>query len=103
MKEAFVNAMVTALEGGSEYWCEEVGFYDAKGKHISMEDWFDNGAIIRVYDGSEINSESRVAFFQTVNRLFPDWEEVFSDEGDYDANDADQFLQFGVFGEVIFG
>lgn len=104
MKDAFVNAMITAIEGGSEYWCEEIGFYNAEGKHMSYEDWFESGKTIKVYDGDATSVETRRAFFANVDRLFPDWKEVFGgEEGDYDASDADQFLQFGVFGEVIFG
>ena len=103
MKEAFINAMVTAIEGGSEYWCAMIGFYNADGKHMSYEDWFETGKTIRVHDGEDAHTETRGAFFANVERYFPDWKEMFSDEGDYDAADADQFLQLGVFGEVIFG
>lgn len=103
MKEAFINAMVTAIEGGSEYWCQELDFYDAKGVQMSMEDWFENGKTIRVNDGDIVHTETRKAFFANIEQYFPDWKEVFSDDGDYDAGDADQLLQLGIFGEVIFG
>ena len=104
MKEAFVNAMVTALEGGINYWCDEVNLFDGKGAQMSIEDWCDHGSTIQVYyDDDAILIEMQKAFFANVDRLFPDWEEVFSDEGNYDAADADQWMQLGVFGEVIFG
>lgn len=105
MKEAFVNAMVTALEGGSNYWCQELNLFDAKRAQISIEDWYDQGSTIQVYydDDAIILIEMREAFFANVDRLFPDWKEVFSDEGNYDAEDADQWLQLGIFGQVIFG
>jgi hypothetical protein len=104
MKEAFINAMVTALEGGSDYWCVELGFYNKDRNHMSMEDWFENGhAIIASRYDDGVIIASRTQFFEDVNRLFPDWAEVFSDEGDYDAGDADQFLQFGMFGEIVYG
>lgn len=104
MKEAFVNAMVTALEGGSNYWCQELNLFDAKGAQISIEDWYDAGASIGVCDDEDAcTTETREGFLQSVDRLFPDWGEVFSDEGNYDAEDADQWLQLGIFGQVIFG
>jgi hypothetical protein len=105
MKEAFVNAMVTALEGGSEYWCEEVSYLSATRKQMSLEDWFESGKSLRVVftEDEEIFLVSHDSFFARVNKLFPDWAEFFSDEGDYDAADADQFFQFGMFGEVVYG
>lgn len=104
MKEAFVNAMVTALEGGINYWCDKVTLFDAKGTQMSIEDWYDRGSTIQVYsDEDGTLTEMQKAFFANVNRLFPDWKEVFSDEGNYDAEDADQWMQLGIFGETIFG
>jgi len=104
MKEAFINAMVTALEGGSEYWCEEIGFYNKDRNHVSMEEWFQIGHAVKAsLQEDEVILTSRSQFFAHLNRLFPDWAEVFSDDGDYDAGDADMFLQFGMFGEIVYG
>jgi hypothetical protein len=106
MKEQFINAMVTALEGGSNYWCSELAFYDAKGVYMSMEDWFESGTTIRLQTEDEddaLYTVTREAFFDSVKQYFPDWEEVFNEDGDYDADDADQWLQFGVFGAVVYG
>ena len=117
MKEAFINAMVTAIEGGSNFWCQELNFYGAKGEHMSYEDWFDAGVSIRVCDDEDAwTTVTREVFFDQVkmyrpnwNRLdqyAPDvgWEKYFGDEdAQYDADDADQWLQLGIFGEVIFG
>lgn len=104
MKEAFINAMVTALEGGSNFWCQELNFYDAKGVQMSMEDWFDAGVSIRVCDDEDAwTTVTREVFFDQIKMYRPSWKEVFGDEGDYDADDADQWLQLGIFGDVIFG
>ena len=103
MKEAFINAMCAAIEGGSEYWCEEIGFYDVKGKHMTMEDWFDTGSSIKVYDGECSTSVNKEVFFSRATKLFQNWQEVFGGEEDYDAADADQFLQLGIFEDVIYG
>lgn len=106
MKKAFVNAMVTALEGGSNYWAEEVNFLSRSKDEMALEAWFDSGHSIKVVSGddlSEIYITNYDAFFARVNELFPDWTEVFSDEGDHDAEDADRFFQFGMFGELVYG
>ncbi len=117
MKEAFVNAMVTALEGGSNYWCQGLNFYDAKGVQMSMEDWFDTGTSIRVCDDEDTwTTVTREVFFDQVKMYRPNWnrleqyfshggwEKYFGDEdAQYDADDADQWLQLGIFGDVIFG
>ena len=106
MKEAFINAMITALEGGCNYWAEEVRLLSRVKEDMSIEDWFDSGHVIKVLsndDYAETYIVSREAFFHRVNTLFPDWAEVFSDEGDHDAEDADQFFQFGLLGEVVYG
>lgn len=105
MKEAFVNAMVTAIEGGSNYWCQELSFYDAKGVLMSIEDWFDAGVSIRVCDDEDAwTTVTREVFFDRIKIYSPSWEEVFGDEdAQYDADDADQWLQLGIFGDVIFG
>jgi len=106
MKEAFVNAMITTLEGGSNYWAKEVSLLSRERNEMTIENWFDSGHAIKVltsdeYAGPEIVSHS--TFFERVNKLFPDWAEVFSDEGDHDAEDADVFFQLGLLGEVVYG
>lgn len=106
MKEAFVNAMITALEGGSNYWAEEVSLLSKDRNEMTLEAWFDSGHGIKVVssdDVSEIYIVGHSTFFDRVNELFPEWTEVFSDEGDYDAEDADQFFQYGLLGEVVYG
>jgi hypothetical protein len=87
-------------------WAEEVSLLSRDKNEMTIEAWFDSGHGIKVVssdDVSEIYIVSHDAFFARVNELFPDWAEFFSDEGDYDAEDADQFFQFGMFGEIIFG
>lgn len=105
MKEAFVNAVITAIEGGSEYWCEEIFFLSRNKDEMTLEAWFDSGHGIKVLSTEDEQTfiVSHGEFFARVNELFPDWTEVFSNEGDHDAEDADQFLQFGMFGEVVYG
>jgi hypothetical protein len=106
MKEAFVNAMITALEGGCNYWAEEVRLLSRVKGDMSIEDWFDSGHAIKVLSNDDYEETYIVGhdtFFERVNKLFPDWAEVFSDENDHDAEDADQFFQFGLFGEVVYG
>ncbi len=106
MEEAFVNAMITALEGGCNYWAEEVLLLSRDRNEMSIEDWFDSGHVIKVLsndDYAETYIVGHSTFFDRVNELFPDWTEVFSDEGNHDAEDADRFFQLGLLGEVVYG
>jgi hypothetical protein len=129
-KEDIVDLFVDALEGGSNYWYElrhlpEELRYKAKemGQPISeaIGEYILNGGYIQFYDGEEeyddddyqeIHSEKGLLGTVDMNSIldaitlikkdYPEvWENILDEQ--YDANDADIFLQLCVMGEVVFG
>ena len=104
------DIMVSALEGGINYWCREAEVVEekrcgdwghvqiARGGSLILHDaessdkWeltlekFLNGVKLYFEDGCHVNVED--------NRI---------DTGDMDANDADCIIQLAIFGEVVFG
>jgi len=112
-REDFENLMVTALEGGIDYWgyVEYVGEYNPeKGK--AFAEWLAG----LLWDGDITNLEvmdvecDRTLGYFSIDRLFsnvnhPDfrtpWMRLLN--GVYDAYDADTLFQSGVFNEVTYG
>lgn len=130
-KEDIVNLFVTALEGGSNYWYKikhlpkeivykinELGIPTAEviGQHIL------NGGYIQFYDVEEednedddyqqqysdkdllgtVDMDAILEGITLVKKDYPEvWENILDEQ--YDANDADVFLQLCVMGEVVFG
>ena len=129
-KEDVVNLFVDALEGGSNYWYEirhlpaevrykakEMGqsVSEAIGEHIL------NGGYVQFYDAEEeydnddyqevhsdngllgtVDMDSILEAITIIKRDYPHvWENILDEQ--YDANDADVFLQLCVMGDVVFG
>ena len=103
------DIMVTALEGGINYWCrkaEVVGEYLGK----CASDQISRGGSLILHDAEssdkwELTLEK---FLEGVKRYFEDGYHVQVDDGcidagDIDAGDADCIVQFALFGEVQFG
>lgn len=103
------DIMVTALEGGINYWCrkaEVVGEYLGK----CASDQISRGGSLILHDAEssdkwELTLEK---FLEGVKRYFEDGCHVQVDDGcidagDIDAGDADCIVQFALFGEVQFG
>jgi hypothetical protein len=130
-KEDIINLFVDALEGGSNYWYhikhlpEDVK-YDIKQKGVSTSEAIGehilNGGYVQFYDaeGDEYNDDdylekhsdkdllgnvdmdSILDAIAIIKRDYPEvWESILDEQ--YDANDADIFLQLCVMGEVVFG
>jgi hypothetical protein len=124
-KEDIINLFVDALEGGSNYWYHirnipkdvrrDIPLSEAIGEYIL------NGGYIEFYDaeGEEYDDDSMDIYsdkdllgtvdinslLDAINKIkhdYPDvWENILDEQ--YDANDADIFLQLCVMGEVEFG
>ena len=103
------DIMVTALEGGINYWCrkaEVVGEY--LGEYAS--DQISRGGSLILHD-SESSDKWELTlekFLNGVKLYFEDGchvqvEDNRIDAGDIDAGDADCIIQFALFGEVVFG
>lgn len=103
------DIMVTALEGGINYWCRKakvVGEYlgECASEQISR------GGSLTLYD-----AESRDKWELTLEKFLNGVKLYFEqgchvqvednaiDAGDIDANDADCIIQFALFREVVFG
>lgn len=128
--EDIINLFVDALEGGSNYWyhikhlpkdvvyqINELGTptSEAIGQHILK------GGYIQFYDAEgeddeddyqqqhsdkdllgTVDMDSILEAITLVKRDYPEvWENILDEQ--YDANDADVFLQLCVMGEVVFG
>jgi hypothetical protein len=129
-KEDIINLFVDALEGGSNYWYHirhlpnEVS-YKAKemGQSVSetIGEYILKGGYIQFYDAEEeydeddytethsdngllgtVDMDSILEAITIIKRDYPDvWENILDEQ--YDANDADIFLQLCVMGDVVFG
>jgi len=129
--EDIINLFVDALEGGSNYWyhikhlpkeilynikergvatSEAIGqhilnggyiqFYDAEGEDYDDDDYqekhSDNDLL------GTVDMDSILEAITLVKRDYPEvWENILDEQ--YDANDADIFLQLCVMGDVVFG
>lgn len=103
------DIMVTALEGGINYWCRKakvVGEY--LGEYASEQ--ISRGGSLTLYDAEsgdkwELTLEK---FLNGVKLYFEQGchvqvEDNSIDAGDIDANDADCIVQFALFEKVVFG
>ena len=130
-KEDIIGLFVTALEGGSNYWYnikhlpKEV-LYNIKERGIPTSEAIGehilNGGYVQFYDveGDEyddddytekhsdndllgtVDMDSILEAITITKRDYPEvWENILDEQ--YDANDADIFLQLCVMGEVVFG
>ena len=103
------DIMVTALEGGINYWCRRakvVGEYLGE----AASDQISRGGSLILYDAEssdkwELTLEK---FLNGVKLYFEQGCHVQVEDnaieiGDIDAGDADCIVQFALFGEVVFG
>ena len=101
--------MVTALEGGINYWCRRakvVGEYLGE----AASDQISRGGSLILYDAEssdkwELTLEK---FLNGVKLYFEQGCHVQVEDnaieiGDIDAGDADCIVQFALFGEAVFG
>ena len=103
------DIMVTALEGGINYWCQEaevVGEY--LGEYASDQISRGGSLILHDEDSSDKWELTLEKFLNGVKLYFEQGchvqvEDSTIDAGDIDANDADCIIQFALFGEVVFG
>jgi hypothetical protein len=130
-KEDIIDLFVTALEGGSTYWyhikhlpkevlynikerriptSEAIGehilnggyvqFYDAEGDEYDDDDYQEKHSDKDLLGTVDMNSILEA--ITIIKKDYPNvWENILDEQ--YDANDADIFLQLCVMGEVVFG
>lgn len=103
------DIMVAALEGGITYWCDEakvVGEY--LGEYASEQ--ISRGGTLILHDAEEGEEHLfTIEQFMQGFRLYLEQgcyvniEDNAIDTCDIDASDADCIVQFGIFGEVVYG
>jgi hypothetical protein len=107
--QRIADLIVTCIEGGSEYWVERI---DLHGKDYSKKSTYEGtGWKLTVYvdEGDEV-----VAYIFDKDAVQKGLEYLFSNEryhdfykaitsDDFDAEDADCFLQASLFGELVYG
>ena len=102
------NIWITALEGGSTYWMDYV---HTKGKDLKDGEEILKNFPVAIYHGSDgWGDDSAVAYGTSLNvitkgiHMLPSWHIISSVmEGDIDADVADQIIQRGLFGELVYG
>ena len=118
--DSFENLIVTALEGGSNYWYmidlgKSVGIkkysVDPRPKSIRIADALYNNeeSSVTILDTEDVEETLGVLTHQSVRKSiegFPKDHQWALDNvlnGDYDANDADVVFQVLVMGDVVYG
>ena len=119
--DSFENLIVTALEGGSNYWYmidldNSTGFIkkyadDPRPKSIRIADTLYNNkdsavVVLDTEDEEEVLGKLTYHSVRKVLENFPSDHQWALDNvlnGDYDANDADIVFQVLVMGEVVYG
>lgn len=115
--ELFENLIVTALEGGSNYWAmldverEEKGFSKYKNQPLSVAIasmiWYD-GYTLRVMDCEEddvlLGEVNMVKVKDAFQKLSTERADVYSRiiQDEWDADDSDIFFQFCTMGSQEF-
>ncbi len=117
-KELQSDLIITALEGGSNYWylIKENGSnlvtkYKSKHTPCFSEAFYkaiDKGETIPVHDienGDELGEINKKSIKLASQILLKEYKHVFANiiSENYDANDADIWFQLAVMGEVIYG
>jgi len=100
------NIIITAAEGGSNYWAEFTEYWSKDGEvSVKVRD--------REEPSTTIHLITAKAIMHGLTILFEEWpssvaamnvkQEIMGDYGHIDADDADLILQLSVFGEPIYG
>ena len=118
--DSFENLIVTALEGGSNYWCmldmhNSVGIKkyidDPRPMAIRIADalYNDEKSSVPVLDAEDFEETLGTLTHESIRKAlgnFPSDHQWALDNvlnGDYDANDADIVFQVLVMGDVVYG
>lgn len=113
-----LNLIVTALEGGSNYWYEITEVIEPIEIEPTGDEFMDThriykapinkGGALKIADNEDetynglLNIESIQKGLQLMAEQYPNHFNDFVKE-EYDAETADVFLQLAVFGEIVFG
>ena len=111
-KTTLEDLWVTILEGGSNYWVDGI-YYDKSEVSLKNGENLAENFEVKIYHGAD-EFDSRIhsdiikvrtfdVIYDGIKLLSDDVKMIIMTNGDWDANDADQIFQLGVFGEVRYG
>ena len=114
-KDIVTDILITAFEGGSNYWIKEVQCRNWPKEAVFASEVPANGGYLDIIvkdtdypDEIETHQIDLASILEGI-RLYCEDREIHPatlfDErhGDYDASDADGILQFACFGELVYG
>lgn len=104
------DIMVTALEGGINYWCREAEVMEEKRCGSWGHEQIARGGVLILHDAESSNEWELTLerFLNGVKLYFEQGNHVQVDAGRIDAGkidstDADCIIQLALFGEIVFG
>ena len=104
------DLMVTALEGGINYWCRKakiVSIPEGVDDNVLASDLISKGGVLEMYD-AESNDKWELTLEKFLNGLklyceeykYTDMEDLIDN---HDACTADSIVQYALFNEIVFG
>ncbi|MGQ7794456.1 hypothetical protein ACUN0C_18780 [Faunimonas sp. B44] len=104
-KQEVADLMITAIEGGSTYWLEscylQVGTTTEKPWYADPDLYRQDFTLRLEFDGEvDVLTKNKL---EKAEGLMPRERLGRVLCGEYDAEDADVFLQLALFGEVVYG
>lgn len=111
IKEDFIeDILVTAFEGGINYWCDKVepavNPLDENVKFTYFSEYLSKGHDLNIYDEEDCYILTLDNFIKGMKQfLESDCDQYIDDihEIDIDAHDADRIIQYALFNEIIYG
>lgn len=104
-KEIIEDIMVTALEGGINYWCDralpEEGYPLKDDEYLSG--YFARTGRLILWDNEEESHLLTLGKFQNGFTIEQARGGIIRDPGDIDAEIADRIIQYAIFGELVYG
>jgi hypothetical protein len=105
------DLLVTAFEGGINYWCDKVIIKEypesLEDKNMLASDILAHGAVLTLCDAESsdkwdltLDKFTQGLKMHLENTEYSSMEDLMDS---YDANDADCIIQYAIFNELIFG
>lgn len=100
------DILVSALEGGSTYWCYSVVVV---GKYLGewASEQISRGGTLKVYDGEESRILTLDGFIEGLKAAVREFPEILDEDGEVDPCEVDGYIadyifQTGTYGKVIY-
>jgi hypothetical protein len=103
--QQIADLVITAFEGGITYWCESCDCGSAYQKPATYDGPFE--WTLKLHDEDDDVTLTPEKIQTGLQKLADDFPTIFNrctdEDGDYDGDDADIFMQLCLFGEVVYG